>query len=242
MGNFTVPDLVLEDHFLANDSVADAAIGSLNWEIVTIANASTYAHLVTTNLSSEFIGGLRQSTAATADGDGSVLRLDEDTLLAYKSMEMRWRCRYPTVTGNVLAANNWRIGLVDSVTATAPTVGIYFESLAGVLTCHTASADHGDESLAVTAHADLTSGTTMVIDTWATFGFTVGASSNAQGGPSEVLFHVNGTTYRVPTNIDDDEEMELSIAHWQTSGGAASLEIDMDYIGLYVPHPAGRKA
>lgn len=242
MGNLTVPDLVVEDHFFDNESVADAAIGQLNWEIVTIGNATTYSTLVGTNLSESAIGVLRATTNGTADGDGSVLRLDEDTLLAYKSMEMRWRVRYPTVAGNQLAGNNWRIGLGDSVTATAPTVGIYIESDAGVLTCHTASGDHGDESLAVTGHPTLTGGTTMVIDTWTTFGFTVGAASNAQGGPSEVLFHVDGTTYRVPANIDNDEEMELSIAHWQDTGGGDTLEFDIDYIGLYVPHPAGRQA
>ena len=169
------PDLRLFDHFYANESVADAAIGELNWEIVTIGTATTYAHLVTTNTDTNSIGVLRSTTAANADGDGSVLRLDEDVILPWLGMRMAWRVRYPDASGNSLDGNNWRIGVGDLVTATTHTVGIYIESLSGVITCHTASADHGDNSLAVTGHPDLTSGTTMVLSAatgWTTFGFT----------------------------------------------------------------------
>jgi hypothetical protein len=239
------PDLRLFEHFYANESVADAAVGELNWEIVTIGNASTYANLVTTNTDKNSIGALRSTTNGTANGDGSVLRLDEDGLLAYLGTQMKWRVRYPDASGNLLDGNNWRIGLVDSVTATAPTVGIYIESISGVLTCHVASADHGDESVAVTGHPDLTSGTTMVLSAatgWTTFGFTASGRANAQGGPDEVIFHVNGIQIVVPSQLDDDEEMELSIAHWNAQGSAATYEFDRDYIGLFVPHPAGSGA
>ena len=37
----------------------------------------------------------------------------------------------------------------------------------------------------------------------------------------------------IPCEIDDDEPVELSMTHWDTSAGA-TLEVDVDYIELYL--------
>lgn len=235
------PDFTFREHFYANDAVADASLGQNGWEIVTIANASTYAYLATTDLEGgNFIGALRDTTDSTADGDGSVLRMFTDGLVIRPGVAMSWRWRYPTITGNVLAANNVRIGLQDSVTATDPTVGIYMKSLAGVITLHVDSADAGDNSVTVTGHPDLTSGTTAVIDTWYKAGFVASGKANPVGGPDEIRFFFNSESYVVPCLIDDDEEVEISIAHWQSTSG--TLDVEYDYINLFYPHPAGRGA
>src|SRR3990167_7752931 len=71
----------LKDDFATNEGVADATLGELNWEFVTIANASTTAYLVTTDTVAGRPGIFRDTTAGTADGDGEVYRLDEDNIV-----------------------------------------------------------------------------------------------------------------------------------------------------------------
>lgn len=222
---------LIQEDFVGNDSVADASVGALGWELDTIGNAPTLSILT-----AQPNGVLRHTTAATADGDGGTMRSLTDGLVIKPGVICRARVRYPNVTGNQLAGNNFRVGLDDSVTATSPTVGIWFDSDAGVLSCQVDSADHGDESASVTGHPDLTSGTTMVLDDWTDLEFRCSGGENAQGGPEEVLFYVNGGfAARVPCNIDDDEEVELKIAHWQDSGAGADLELDIDYYEVFIP-------
>lgn len=222
---------LLADDFVSNDVVTDANLGQLRWERITIGNASTPSYVT-----AQKHGVLRLTTANTADGDGEALRTFQDGLVLGLGTVFGARVRYPEITGNQLAGNNFRIGLDDSVTATSPTVGVWFDSDAGVLTCQVDSADHGDESAAVTQHPDLTSGTTMVLGSWVNLEFRCSGRANAQGGPDEVDFFVNGyPVAKVPCNIDDDEEVELKIAHWQDTGGAATLELDIDYVYLWVP-------
>lgn len=228
--------LLVKDDFAVNDAVADASIGELNWESVALTTADTYSYLTQTGVNN--YGVLRMTGAGAADNTGSALRLFTDGLIVAPGTEFGFKVRYPNITGNLLATNNFRIGLQDSVTVTSPTVGVWFDSDAGVMSCQVDSADHGDESDTVTAHPDLTSGTTMVLDDWTEFKFVcAGAQSlNAQGGPSEVDFFINGAHVAKTTcNIDDDEEVELSIVHWQDSGGAESLELDVDYIWAWLP-------
>lgn len=223
----------IKDDFVSNDSVADAALGELDWELVTIGNASTLSLEVTQGKNN--YGVLRFTTANTADGDGEVIRLLTDGLLVVPGVEFGFKARYPDITGNQLAGNNFRIGLQDSVTASSPTVGVWVDSNAGVLTLESDSADHGDESHTVTGHPDLTSGTTMVLGDWTEFQVRC-HGENAQGGPEFVDLFINDTfAGQAPCNIDDDEEVEISIAHWQDTGGAATLELDIDYIWLWIP-------
>lgn len=227
--------LHLHDDFYSNDSVADAAVGELNWEIVTIANASTYANLVTTNVTDGKYGVLRSTTNGTADGDGSVLRLDEDVIvLGGNGGELRFSVRYPDITGNQLAGNDFRIGLQDSVTATEPTVGIWVFGDAGVVSLQADSGDHGDNSVSASGVDTFTSGSTMVLGTWHDF-LVRWHGTNAQGGPKNVDLWVDGYfAGSTLCNIDNDEEMELSICHYQNSGGAATLELDVDYVDLRI--------
>lgn len=212
--------------WVANDSVADAAIGQMDWEIDTIGNASTYA------LQTALNGVLRATTAATANGDGSSLRTFTDGLVILPGTWMKFAVRRPVE----LASLNYRIGFDDSVTATAPTVGVWFFSDAGVLSVEADSADHGDESTTVTAHPDLTSGTTEVVGAWTHYEIRCSGDANAQGGPKSVLYVVNGRPVAtLPCNIDNDEEVELKIVHWQDSGGADAVAIDFGYVEGFIP-------
>lgn len=219
----------LYDDFVAmNDQVADNTVGELDWQITAIANASTVSYLTATQN-----GVMRLTTAVTADGDGSALHSFTDGLVfGGEGGWIRFRVRIPTITGNVLAGNNFRIGADDSVTATDPTVGIAVESDAGVISLMAESADHGDRQVAysVTGHPTLTSGTTLVIDTWHNF-LVTWDGENAQGGPATVRLYIDGVLGATIDNceIDDDEEVELKIAAWQDSGATNSFEFDIDY-------------
>jgi hypothetical protein len=219
--------LFIRDDFYSNDAVADALIGEARWEIVTIGNASTYA------FQTGFPHGvLRATTAATANGDGSVLRLFEDGLVVGLGFEMRARVRYPIE----LASLNFRIGLDDSVTATRPTKGVTIESDAGVLSVNTDSAANGDEVVAVTGHPDLTGGTTAVVGSWLDLILRGSAKANAAGGPAEVDAWVNGRhVAKVPCRISSSETVEAKIALWQDSGGADAVTFDIDYYELWQP-------
>lgn len=223
----------LKDDFHSNDSAGDATTGELLWEQVAIGNAGTFAPVASP------YGVLRHTTDATADGDGDVLRLDEDMLYATAGVGgISFRVKYPDVNSNALAGNNFRIGLSASVTATAPTDSICVESDAGVITLRVDSADHGDVSAAASGVSTLTSGTTMVLDTWHLFEIKW-SGENGQGGPKYIdLFIDKEPAASVLAVIDDDESMELSIVHWQDSGGAADLEFDIDFIEYFHWRPA----
>ena len=234
----------LKDDFVTNDAVGDATVGELDWEIVAIGNASTLAYLVTTNTVPGRPGILRITTAVTADGDGEVVRLDEDNIvLGGGGGSFSFAFRYPDITGNALAGNDVRFGLQDSVTATEPTVGIWSFFDAGVGSLQADSADHGDESAAFAQPAgqqSLTTGTTAVLGTWHT-GEVRFFGTNAQGGPASAIQFIDGVKTAAlngTIDIDNDEEMEFSFVHYQNSGGADSLEMDIDYIDLWLPRGA----
>ena len=209
------------DDFFANSGVADATVGQLNWEMTTIANASVPSFVASQN-------GIMRITTLGTSGDGEAFTLEPDGVtLGGTNQEFWFRVRYPSISGNVIAANNFRIGVDDSVTVTDPTVGIEVKSLAGVLTLRSDSADHGDVSSAITGVSTLTSGTTAVIDTWHDV-LVTWEGANGQGGPRFIECFVDGELgASVFCNIDDDEEVELKITHWNTSG--ATLELDLDY-------------
>ena len=224
--------LWIKDDFVANDAVTDAAVGELGWELDIIGNASTTAFVVG---ETGAIGILRDTTAVTANGDGESYRLFTDGIILETDGYFRGRARYPSITGNVIADNDFYIGLTDSVTATAPTTGISVFSDAGVLNLRADSADHGDVSVAVTGVSTLTSGTTMVLGTWHRFD-VYWTDTNAQGGPKNVKLFVDGEL-GAETNacvLDNDEDMEPKILHYQNSGAGATLEFDIDYYELFI--------
>lgn len=216
----------LVDNFLSHLAVTTGAIGNLGWNFTTIGNASTYAYQTGEN------GVLRLTTAATANGDGSAMHLFSDSISFVPGIEFGARIKYPVE----LASGNFRIGLDDSVTATSPVVGIWFDSDAGVLSCQADSAN-GDVSVAVTKHPDLTSGTTMVVDDWVDFEVRCGGVANANGGPAEIFYFVNG--YHVGTLdslIGSAETAEPKLAHWQDSGGVDAVALEISHFWLYIPN------
>lgn len=213
------------EEFLSNDSVADAALGNQRMEIVTIGNAPTIANETATDG-----GAIKHTTNATADGDGGVMRTFTDGLvLNGGSGGFSFRARLD----DQIANNNFRIGLDDSVTATSPTVGIWVESDGGVITLNVDSAGHGDLAIAASGVSTLTSGTTMVVATYHTFRVEW-SGTNAQGGPRFVEMFIDGEAAgSCLCNIDDDEEVEIKITHWQDSGGALAVELDIDFLEFW---------
>ena len=208
------------DDFIANDSVADAAVGELDWELVTIGNASTLA------LQTGHAGGvLRLTTAATADGDGEVMRLFTDGLaLGSGGGGFAIRFRYTTAI-----TSDFRFGWQDSVTATDPAVGLFIMGDSGVMSLHSDSTN-GDQDVAATAVTTLTSGTTAVVDTWH-YAELVYTGANGNGGPQLATLYIDGeaaaSLYPV---IGSTETGELSFVHYQNTGGAAARIIDIDFL------------
>jgi len=219
-----IDGVYVKDDFLSNDAVADATIGEMDWEIVNITSASTYTTLAA---DPDIWGAIRQVTNGTANR-GSVLRTFTDGLvLSGQGGGFAFRFRVPTITGNALAGNDFRIGVGDSVTITDPGVGITVRSVAGVLTLRSDSTDGGDLTQAIGGVSTLTSGTTAVIDTWHDV-LVTWEGANGQGGPRFIECFVDGELgASVFCNIDDDEEVECKIVHWNTSGD--TLELDLDY-------------
>ncbi|MFA5634738.1 MAG: hypothetical protein WC977_02425 [Anaerovoracaceae bacterium] len=219
--------VLAQEAFLSNDAVADATVGNLDWEIDAIGNASTVAYRTATEC-----GGVRLTTAATADGDGSVLRTFTDGFVVKPGAWFRTRLSYPVE----LASHNFRVGFDDSVTATSPTVGVWFDSDAGVISCQVDSAANGDNSVSVASHPDLTSGTTLVVAEPVDLEFRCSERANDDGGPDSVKFYINSVEVAtVPCLIGDDEEVELKIAHWQDSGAADAVALDIDYVEAWLP-------
>jgi hypothetical protein len=146
---------------------------------------------------------------------------------------VRFRVRYPDVNSNTLAGNNFRIGFSASVAVTEPTVGIWVDSDAGVLELDGASTN-GDKNTAVAGVSTLTTGTTMVLDTWHDFAFFC-EGTNTNGGPATIKLYVDGELGATITSflLGDAETMELSIVHWNDTG--ATLELDIDYIECWLP-------
>ena len=75
----------------------------------------------------------------------------------------------------------------------------------------------------------------MVLGTWHEFEFEW-SGENAQGGPKIANLYVDGELACTVSDIqiDNDEEMEPKITHYQNSGGAASYELDIDYYDLLI--------
>lgn len=223
--------LFIKDDFLGNEGVADATVGELGWEIATIGNASTISTEVGEG---DAHGILKDVTAASADGDGEAYFLAADSIVlteqpGYFVTKVR--------LDDQIASNEFIIGLTAASTEITPTDGIYVAAVSGVLTLHAASADHGDKSAAAAGVSTLTSGTTMVVTTWhEIYVEWGGGSANAQGGPATARMFVDGEpAATIPdVAIDNDETMEPKMVHWNISGGALAVELDVDYYELFI--------
>ena len=226
------------EQFIGNGTITTNLIGQNMWTTTAIGNAGTLSYLTTILADDPPIGGMRMLTAATADGDGDAVHmLAANARCSGANSEagggFAFRFRYPGITGNVIAANDFYIGVHSGVTATAPTDGIYIESAGGVLTLHAASADHGDVSQAFASGSTLTSGTTAVLDVahqievhW--------SGENGQGGPKTVEAFCDGEPVAsLIAVIDDDENATPAIVHWQDQGGAQSYELDVHWFEFW---------
>jgi hypothetical protein len=212
----------IKDDFCLNDAVTDAAIGELRWEMAAIGGAGTIAYITAMPY-----GALKDTTRAVADGDGCYYRTFTDGLvLKGTGGGFAFRARLY----DQIANNNFRIGVDDSVTATAPDCGIWVNCDGGVISLECYSNDHGDAtSAAASGVSTLTSGTTMVVATWHDF-LVQWTGANGQGGPRFVELYVDGELAASSfCNLDDDEEVECKIIHWQDSGGGLAVELDIDY-------------
>ncbi len=215
------------DDFFANSGVADATVGTLNWELTAISTTSVITIVAGQN------GILRDTTAVTT-GDGEAYTLHPDGVVLSGTNQQFWfRVRYPDVNSNAIAGNNFRFGFSDSVTATEPAVGVWVDSAAGVISFDVASTN-GDISVAAAGVASLTSGTTMVLDTWHDFYVTMDGV-NANGGPDRIRLFVDGELAGTINNalLGSAETMEFSMVHWNSTG--ATLELDTDYIEYWLP-------
>lgn len=221
----------LKDDFLSNSAVSDAAVGELEWEITLVgSNASTFTFVAGQN------GILRSTTNATANGDGGALHLHPDAIvLAGTNQMVRCRVRFPDVNSNTLADQNFRIGFGDILTASDHDAGIWIDCVAGVLSFDAASTN-GNKSVNAANAPTLTSGTTMVLDTWHDLALHM-SEVNANGGPKVIKFFVDGFhAGTIPDSLlGETETMELSIVHWNTNGSGEDLELDIDYIEAWLP-------
>ena len=223
------------ENFVGNGTITTNLIGQNMWTLTTIGNAGTLSYLTTILTDDPPIGGIRSLTGATADGDGSAVHMLASTARikgGSRGGGFCFRYRYPSIAGNVIAANDFRIGLMAGLTATAPTDGISVASEGGVLTLRADSADHTDVSQAFAqplTGRTLTSGTTSVLNVahqievhW--------EQENGQGGPLNVYAYADGilSASLVATN-DDDENVTPAIVHWQDQGGAQSYELDVHF-------------
>ena len=210
-----------KDDFIQNAIATTTNVGEKGWEFALIGNVSTVAYPAATD------GGvLHLTTSATANGDGTYFRQFTDGLVI-NSGSGGFSFRAQLV--DQIASNNFRIGLDDSITATAPTKGICVQCDGGVISLRSDSAAHGDDIIAAAGVSTLTSGTTMVVTTWHTFRVEW-SGANAQGGPRLVeLFVDDELAGSLLSDIDDDETVELKIIHWQDSGGALAVELYVDW-------------
>ena len=114
-------------------------------------------------------------------------------------------------------------------------VGVFIASDGGKLTWTCANATT-DVTGTVSGIPTLTGGTTMVLDKWHDLELRM-SGENANGGPKVITCFVDG--YPAGTIerslLGSAETMEFSIVHWQDSGGADAVALDIDYYEAWLP-------
>ena len=213
------------DDFHSNSAVGTGLLGSLDWLRTTIgAGTNTPSWVASQN------GVMRITTdATTARGEAVHLMEDKVTLGNGNGVFIRFRAKQMTT----LAGSNFKIGLANTVTVVDGTVGIWFESDAGVLSLEGRSTN-GDASVSVGGVTTLTSGTTAVVSTWHDYELRL-SGTNTNGGPDQIDGFVDGEPAGSIKNflLGDAETMEFSILFWNDAG--ASRVLDIDYYEVYIP-------
>ncbi len=228
--NFHANDVgwsVWED-FCDNNSVADAEIGKMGWEI-TVLGGGAETQTFETAAGETF---LRMLGAGGGTGDGSVLSLAPDKVsFGPNGGFCRFAIRVPSISANVLAGQLFRIGFSDVVTTGEPAVGLWVDIAAGVVEFDCASAN-GDVNVAASGPTSiLTSGTTMILGT--TYDCEIrwwGNNGNADPGPDSASLTMNGhvvAEFKGTVLLDGAETLEPSFIHWTTA--TDTLEFDVFY-------------
>jgi len=220
------------DDFHSNSAITTGLLGNLNWDMTTIAHASTPSFVASPN-------GVLRLAAAAASGDGEALTLKADgVVLVGDGQVFRCRVRYPNsvttgVVRNSLTGNNFRIGFGNLVTAVEHSVGVFLSSDAGVLTWTCANTTT-DVTGTVTGIPTLTGGTTMVLDKWHDLELRL-TETNVVGAPYKISCLVDGYPAGeiVTAVLAANETMEFSIVHYQDSGAIAHF--DIDYYEAWIP-------
>jgi len=228
--NFHAADVgwsVWED-FLTNDAITDGLIGKMSWELVAISGGAD-------TLTYETAAGetfMRMTGGGAGDGDGTAVSLAADKVsFGPNGGELNFGVRVPNITGNAIAANNFRIGFADVVTSGEPVVGLWVDCDGGVIELDCASAN-GDVNVAASA-SKLTSSTTLVLGT--TYNMRLvwsGNNGNTDPGPSTAELYINGQLAAQLNGtclLDGAETLEPVIIHWCDTGGASTLELDVFY-------------
>ncbi|KKN73793.1 hypothetical protein LCGC14_0397410 [marine sediment metagenome] len=220
----------LVENFIGNGTITTNLIGQNMWTLTTIGTAGTVSYLTTLLDNDSPLGGIRLLTGSNAAGDGHAVSLRADSALFPTSVGgggFATRVNIPDIASNTLTDNDFVTGIHSTVTATAPTDGISWQSISGVMTLRSDSADHGDTSQAAAGVGSLTSGTTLVKGVphaleaqW--------SGENGQGGPLIVEGFIDDEPCaQVLCNLDNDESAEPSIVCWGSAGGAVTLESDV---------------
>ncbi len=221
---------IVED-FAGNGTITTNLVGKHGWTITALGNGGTHTYLTTILDNDPPFGGFRHVTDVTATGDGNALTLLAATLKFPTSVGgggFAFRFNLPDIASNIIAGNEFYVGVHTSVSVTAPTDGISIQNLSGVLTLRSDSADHGDTSQALAGVGTLTSGTTAVKGVphscevhW--------SGENGQGGPRIVEAFVDDEPAgSLLCNIDNDEAATLAIVQWN-SGAGNTLESDIHF-------------
>ncbi len=213
------------DDFHSNAAVTTGVLGRLDWLLTVVGGGTNTPSWIDSQN-----GVMRITTdATTGRGLGVHLMEDKVTLVGGDGVFIRFRARIMTT----LAGNNFKIGLANAQTVADGSVGVWFESDAGVLSLEGRSTN-GDKTTTVRGVNTLTSGTTAVVSTWHDYELRF-FGTNANGGPDRIDGFVDGEPAGSIEGflLDTTETMEFSIIAWQDVGTARVFEID--YYEVYIP-------
>ena len=218
----------MREDFFGNGLITTNNVGRNDWAFTAIETTGTFTYL-TEIIPDRPFGGLRHLTNVGAGAGDSLhmLALTAKFPASDRGGGFAFRFVYPAIGGNVIATNDFLIGVHTTRTATSPTDGILIKSVAGVMTLRVDTADGTDKAVAFAAGSTLTAGTTAVLGVahdvqvqW--------SGTNSNGGPLDVEAYCDGEPVAsLVTNMDNDEAATPSINHLCT--GTDTLELDVHY-------------
>ncbi len=218
----------MREDFFGNGLITTNNVGRNDWAFTAIVTTGTFTYLTEVVPDRPF-GGLRHLTHVDSGAGDSLhmLALTGKFPASDRGGGFAFRFIYPSISGNVIATNDFLIGVHTTRTATSPTDGILIKSVAGVMTLRADTADGTDKAVAFAAGSTLTAGTTAVLGVahdiqvqW--------SGTNSNGGPLDVEAYCDGEPVAsLVTNMDNDEAATPSINHFCT--GTDTLELDIHY-------------